>query len=94
METHLDNYWNGRFLEWTWDLFWNKCLKNIPIRRYLGERIVDIISIESDKSNLNKNMILQFLNKNDYYYVDYEIKLITNHNKYTCKNQYIYNKFL
>ena len=39
-------------------------------------------------------MILQFLNENNYYYVDDDIKLITNYNNYTCKNQFIYNKFL
>jgi hypothetical protein len=94
METPIDNYWNGRFLEWTWDLFWNKCLENIPIRKYLGEQILDV-SIGSDEENLKKkNMILQFLNENNYYYVDDEIKLITNYNNYTCKNQYIYNKFV
>lgn len=87
MNTHVENYWNGRFLEWTWDLFWNKCLENIPIRTYLGERILDIESNEKEK-------MLQFLNENNYCRVDGEIKIITNHRVYNCKNQFIYNKFI
>jgi len=88
METPISNYWNGRFLEWTWDLFWNKCLQNIPIRKYLNEDILDV-----DVENLKSEIIHSLYEKN-YYYVDKEIKIITNLNTYTCKNQYIYNKFL
>lgn len=93
METHIENYWNGRFLEWTWDLFWNKCLQNIPIRKYLNENILDV-NIGGEENLEKKNMILQCLNENNYYYVNDEIKIITNYNVYTCKNQYIYNKFI
>lgn len=93
MNTHIDNYWNGRFLEWTWDLFWNKCLENISIKIYLGEEILDVF-IENDEENLKKKMMLQFLNENNYCYVNEETKIITNHNIYNCKNQFIYNKFV
>ena len=88
METHIENYWNGRFLEWTWDLFWNKCLQNISIRKYLDENVLDI-NVENVEE---KNRILQCLNENNVYYVDGEIILTTNHNVHICKNQYIYNK--
>lgn len=75
METSISNYWSGRFLEWTWDLFWNKCLQNIPIRKYLDENILDV-HIGSVEENLaKKNEILQSLCENDYYYVSDEIKL-------------------
>ncbi len=94
METHIENFWSGRFLEWTWDLLWNKCLQNIPIRKYLNEKILDV-NIGSVEDNLEKkNIICQCLNDDNYYYVNDEIKLITNYNVYICKNQYLYNKFL
>ena len=94
MATHIENFWNGRFLEWTWDLLWNKCLQNIPIRKYLNEKILDV-NIGSIEENLeNKKIILECLNENNYYYVNDEIKLITNNNVYICRNQYLYNKFL
>jgi hypothetical protein len=94
METPISNYWNGRFLEWTWDLFWNKCLQNISIKKYLDENILDVHIGSIEENLVKKNEIIQFLHNNNYYYVNNEIKLITNHNIYTCKNQYIYNKFL
>jgi len=94
METHIDNYFSGRFLEWTWDLFWNKCLKNIPIKKYLDENILHVHVGTSEENLYLKNTILQCLNENNYYYVEGEIKIITNYKVYSCKNQYIYNKFL
>jgi hypothetical protein len=96
MHTPISNYWNGRFLEWTWDLFWNKCLNNIPIRKYLQENIVTI-QIENSDENMvenKKNEIIQSLHEKQYYYVDNEIKIITNQNEYVCKQQYIYNKYI
>jgi hypothetical protein len=97
MDTHLSNFWNGRYLEWTWDLFWNKCLKNIPIRKYQNEHIIDI-QIENSNETLitdKKNEIIKSLSENEYYYVnDNEITIITNCNSYKCKNQYIYNKYI
>jgi hypothetical protein len=95
MVTHITNYWNGRFLEWTWDLFWNKCLQHIPIRKYLNEEIVTIQFGNSYEIMENKkNEIIQSLQEKQYYYVDNELKVITNLNEYTCKQQYIYNKYI
>jgi len=97
METDLSNYWSGRFLEWTWDLFWNKCLQNVPIRKYLDENIIDIQIENSDIKLIEnkKNEMIKSLYEKNYYYVnDEEIILITNNNRYKCKNQYIYNKFI
>jgi hypothetical protein len=97
MDTPIDNYFNGRFLEWTWDLFWNKCLKNIPIKKYLCEIITEIkFGIEEQFNDKKKEEILLLLNKDDCYYVDNdEITIIINDNiKHKCKNQYIYNKYI
>ncbi len=95
MNTRIENFWNGRFLEWTWDLFWNKCLKNIPIRKYLNESIVEIKQINNNSDEILSN-VLRELNDNGCYYVnENEITIRLNNNvEYTCKNQYIYNKYL
>ena len=96
-DTPNSNYLNRKFLEWSWNLFWNKCLQNIPIRKYLNEKIIDVQIENSDKAlaTYKRCEILQFLHEDDYYYVNNdEIILITNYNRYICKNQYIYNKYI
>jgi hypothetical protein len=100
LETEIDNYWTSRFLEWTWDLFWNKCTKNIPIKKYLNEYISDIEFTNKLLTNEKEN-IITFLNDNNYFYVDDNEIIITisnkndnNCNKIVVKNQYIYNKYV
>lgn len=93
MVTPIHNFWNGRFLEWTWDLFWNKCLQNIPIRKYLNEYIVNV-QIGENLIEYKKNEIIQSLYQKHYYYVEDELKIITNQNEYICKKQYIYDKYI
>lgn len=101
LNTDIENRWSSRFLEWTWDLFWNKALNNIPIKKYLNENILDIHLMNHDHKdpafvNDKKSEILKSLAKHDYYYVNNdELLLIIDHKtKYLCKNQFIYNKFL
>jgi hypothetical protein len=93
LETEIDNYWTSRFLEWTWDLFWNKCIRNVPIRKYLNEHITNIELINKERGDIEN--ILNLLDINEYYYVDDNEIIITINNiiKIKCKNQYIYNKF-
>lgn len=97
MNTDIDNYWSGRFLEWTWNLFWNKCSKNIPIRNYLNETITNIEFTNKELNLDNKrDEILKSLYENKYYYVNEdEINITINDNiNHKCKNQYIYIKYV
>jgi hypothetical protein len=92
--TEIDNYYTSRFMEWAWNLFWNKCLMNIPIKKYIGEEIIDIKNY-----HVSKEEIINFLNLNNYYYIFGSIILTVldnsnNKNTYIVSNQYIYNKFV
>ena len=80
LETDITNFWCGRFLEWTWDLFWNKCTKNIPIKKYLNEYISEIEFLNKNVINEKEN-IITFLNDNNYFYVDNNEIIITISNK-------------
>lgn len=101
LDTDIDSRWSSRFLEWTWDLFWNKALKNIPINRYLNEEITNIhiansYDVIEDTVYHKKDEILRSLEQHNYYYHnDDDILLsINDRTQYVCRNQYIYNKFI
>lgn len=97
MNTNVPNYWTSRFLEWTWDLFWNKCLQNVAIRKYLNETIMEIQLKDENNAEQNaikKTEILDLLQTHGYYYVANELTIITNCATYVCQNNYIYNKFV
>jgi hypothetical protein len=109
LNTTSNNWWNGRYLEWTWDLFWNKYKQNMAIVKYKNEYIEDIENIENiqtiypdytNKKILSKEELITQLEDKNYFYIDENsIKLSINNDKNekrTCivKNKYIYNKYL
>jgi hypothetical protein len=44
LTTHVDNYWSGRYLEWTWELMWELCGLHFPIKVYQGEQVTSCSS--------------------------------------------------
>ena len=95
--TDVINYWSGRYLEWTWDLSWNKCLINFGIKLYEKEVIIDAYN----QDNICvKDDIIKNLDETEYYKVNSHIKItifngLKNVNTtYEINEKYIYNKYL
>lgn len=107
VETELSNHWSGRFLEWTWELFWNRCLNNVAIRVYQGESVVaatrkppnNQTNTDTDTNTDTKEQLLHAistaLDNHDFYLIDTPLLLVTNHHVHECHpGQYIYNKYV
>lgn len=94
------NYYNhGFYLEWTWELFWNRWLINTPIKIYENEYILFAFQL-NEKYIYIKDITTEAINElklNNYYKITDHVKIITI-NKYnkineTISQNYIFNKF-
>lgn len=74
LNTEIDNFWSGRFLEWSWELIWNKCIQNIPIRIYLNDKI-DIVDLNKGYCYIDNSIIkinnINYNVKDQYIYIKY-----------------------
>lgn len=98
LDTKVDFYNHGYYLEWTWELFWNRCLENTPIRLYNNEKILFVFQLDN-KNNFDTditNIVIDELNKNNHFKVTNSVKIIISKNniinKEVIAKKFIYNK--
>lgn len=90
---------HGFYLEWTWELFWNRFLQNTPIKIYENEKILYVFQLDKDMKFVNdiSNNVINELKINNYYKITDNVKIIIYKNNMIIKeiigNKYIYNKF-
>jgi hypothetical protein len=94
------NFYNhGFYLEWTWELFWNRCLQNTPIRIYENEKILFVFQLDNKFNHIKDitNEVVNELNLTDSFKVTDNVKVIIIKDKKIIKeliaNKFIYNKF-
>ena len=92
-------YNHGFYLEWTWELFWNRFLQNTPIRIYENEKILFVFQLDDKMRFINDitNDVINELKLNNHFKVTNSIKIIilqkNNKIKELISNKYIFNKF-
>lgn len=98
LDVDISFYNHGFYLEWTWELFWNRCLENTPIKIYENEKILNVFQLDeklnyaSDiTNNVNDELII-----NNHFKVTNSVKIIICKNNSIIKeviaNKFIYNK--
>jgi hypothetical protein len=92
-------YNHGFYLEWTWELFWNRCFQNTPIKLYNNEKILYVFQL-NDKLLFDSDItdtVIDELDKNNYFKVTDSVKIIISIDNIITKeviaNKFIYNKF-
>jgi hypothetical protein len=92
-------YNHGYYLEWTWELFWNRCFQNTPIKLYNNEKILFVFQLNNKllfDSDIT-DIVINELNKNNYFKVTDSVKIIIGIENIITKeviaNKFIYNKF-
>jgi len=102
IETNLSYYNHGYYLEWTWELIFNKYLNNTYIKIYENESILYILELDNKykfvKSDLTDKVNSELKSK-DYYKNDGILKIIILTGNKTIRevistNNYIYNKYI
>lgn len=99
LDIDVNFYNHGFYLEWTWELFWNRCLQNTPIKLYDNEKLLFAFQL-NEKLNFDNDItdiVIDELNKNNHFKVTNNIKIIIGKNNIISKevitNKFIYNKF-
>ena len=89
---------HGYYMEWTWELFWNRCLQNTPIKIYENEKLLYAFQLDK-KLNFDSditNTVIDELNKNNHFKVTDNVKIIICKNNVINRevivNKFIYNK--
>jgi hypothetical protein len=99
LNVNINFYNHGFYLEWTWELFWNRCLQNTPIKVYENEKILFAFQLDKKFNFINDitNNVINELNKNNHFKVTDSVKIIICKNnvihKEVIANKFIYNKF-
>jgi hypothetical protein len=98
LNVDISFYNHGFYLEWTWELFWNRCLENTPIRIYEDETILFAFQLDNKMRFVNDitNDVINELKLNNHFKVTDKVKIIIlekNNIKELIVNKYIYNKF-
>jgi hypothetical protein len=89
----------GFYLEWTWELFWNRCLQNTPIKIYENEKLLYAFQLDKKSQFVSDitNTVIDELKKNNHFKVTDNVKIIICKNNVINKevivNKFIYNKF-
>ena len=97
VEITLHNH--GYYLEWTWELFWNRCLKNTPIKIYDNEEILNVFQLDNNLNFINDitNNVKNELKINNHFKITDNVKIIICKNNKIIRevmgNKFIYNKF-
>jgi hypothetical protein len=99
LDTDITFYNHGFYLEWTWELFWNRCLQNIPIKIYENENILFVFQLDKKLNFVDdiSDKVNDELYKNNYFKITDNVKIIICKNNIINKeiiaNKIIYNKF-
>lgn len=97
-DNNLSNADYGYYLEWTWELFWNRCLQNTPIKLYENEKLLYAFQLDKKMNYDNDitDIVVDELQKNNHFKVIDNIKIIICKNNVISKEiiatKYIYNK--
>jgi hypothetical protein len=83
MDVDVNFYNHGFYLEWTWELFWNRCFQNTPIKLYNDEKILFAFQLDKKNNFVNDitNNVIDELNKNNHFKVTDSVKIIISKNK-------------
>jgi hypothetical protein len=99
LDIDVNFYNHGYYLEWTWELFWNRCLQNTPIKIYENEKLLFAFQLDKKSQFVSDitNTVIDELNKNNHFKVTDNVKIIICKNNVISKevivNKFIYNKF-
>jgi hypothetical protein len=90
---------HGFYLEWTWELFWNRWLKNSPIKIYEKEDLLFAFQLDKNNNFIEDitYKVKEELKNNDCYKVDDKVKIVIIKNNVISKElvakNYIFNKY-